>query len=64
MDALCATTALSVAICNQNSAFWGQKISGVNKDFGVRSCKNFRKVTLSVLTRDINIEMLVSRVIR
>lgn len=61
MDALCATTAQSVAICKQDSAFWGQKIS---KGFGVRSRKNFttqqrgRNVTLSVLTRDINKEML------
>ncbi|KAL3332227.1 hypothetical protein AABB24_032693 [Solanum stoloniferum] len=70
MDALCASmkgTAQSVAICNKESAFWGEKISGrrlINKGFGVRSCKSFttqqrgRNVTSAVLTRDINKEML------
>ncbi|NP_001305598.1 glucose-1-phosphate adenylyltransferase large subunit 2, chloroplastic/amyloplastic [Solanum tuberosum] len=70
MDALCASmkgTAQLVAICNQESAFWGEKISGrrlINKGFGVRSCKSFttqqrgRNVTPAVLTRDINKEML------
>ncbi|KAL3363281.1 hypothetical protein AABB24_012528 [Solanum stoloniferum] len=70
MDALCASmkgTAQLVAICNQESAFWGEKISGrrlINKGFGVRSCKSFttqqrgRNVTSAVLTRDINKEML------
>ncbi|XP_010323162.1 ADP-glucose pyrophosphorylase large subunit isoform X1 [Solanum lycopersicum] len=67
MDALCAGTAQSVAICNQESTFWGQKISGrrlINKGFGVRWCKSFttqqrgKNVTSAVLTRDINKEML------
>lgn len=76
MDVLCANmkgTTQSVAIRNQESAFWGQKISRrtlMNKGFVVhfRSEERGRKVkgvvVSSILTRDINKEMLVSRVIR
>lgn len=70
MDVLCANmkgTTQSVAIRNQESAFWGQKISRrtlMNKGFVVhfRSEERGRKVkgvvVSSILTRDINKEML------
>ncbi|KAJ8532428.1 hypothetical protein K7X08_012351 [Anisodus acutangulus] len=57
--------AISKGISNQDSALWGVKI---NKGFGVRWCKGFRSeergrkvkggVAFSVLTRDINKELL------
>ncbi|KAK4342010.1 hypothetical protein RND71_037826 [Anisodus tanguticus] len=72
MDMFCAnmkctaqSVAISKGISNQDCALWGVKI---NKGFGVRWCKGFRSeergrkvkggVAFSVLTRDINKELL------
>ncbi|XP_059284466.1 glucose-1-phosphate adenylyltransferase large subunit 2, chloroplastic/amyloplastic isoform X2 [Lycium ferocissimum] len=67
MNGTAQLVAISKGISNQDSAFWGVKI---NKGFGVRfrSCKSFRTqergrkvksgVTFSVLTRDINKELV------
>lgn len=76
MKGTAQSVAISRGISNQGSSFWGNKISGrlINKGFGVRSCKSFRTeergrkvksgVAFSVLTRDINKELVVRTVFK